>query len=263
MQIGMIGLGRMGANMVRRLLKAGHECVVFDMSPKTVEDLAKEKATGASSLQDLARKLEEAARGVDDGAGRGGGQDHLGLALPFLEKDDILIDGGNSYYVDDIRRAKQLSAEGPPLRRRGHEWRRVGPRTWLLPDDRRRGRRGRSTSTRSSPTLAPGDGLSASYSGTRQSPARHRRAWLSALRTERCRAFREDGPQRHRVRHDGCLRRGLEHPPRGERRETAGTPSMPRPRRCATRSTTSTTSTSPTSTEVGVAAASSHPGCWT
>ncbi|HTT38795.1 MAG TPA: decarboxylating 6-phosphogluconate dehydrogenase [Burkholderiales bacterium] len=111
MQLGMIGLGRMGANMVRRLIQGGHNCVVFDMSPKAVEELAKEKATGASSLQDLVKKLEKPravwlmvpAAVVD--------QTIAGL-LPLLERGDILIDGGNSYYVDDIRRAKSLTAKG-------------------------------------------------------------------------------------------------------------------------------------------------------
>ena len=73
MQLGMVGLGRMGANMVRRLMKAGHECVVFDMFPKAVEELAKEKAIGASSLQDFAQEAEKAARGLADGSGGCGG----------------------------------------------------------------------------------------------------------------------------------------------------------------------------------------------
>jgi len=110
MQLGMIGLGRMGANMVRRLLKGGHRCVVFDMSQKAVSDLVQEKATGSSSLQDFVAKLEKPraiwfmvpAAAVD--------QTIAGI-LPILEPDDILIDGGNSYYVDDIRRAKELAAK--------------------------------------------------------------------------------------------------------------------------------------------------------
>ena len=109
MQLGMVGLGRMGANMVRRLLKAGHECVVFDMSPKAVGELVREKARGSSSLQDFVAKLSKPraiwlmvpAAVVDESI--------AGL-LPHLEAGDILIDGGNSYYVDDIRRAKELAA---------------------------------------------------------------------------------------------------------------------------------------------------------
>ena len=111
MQLGMIGLGRMGANMVRRLIQAGHRCTVFDMFPKAVEDLAKEGATGGSSLADFVKKLEPPraiwlmvpAAVVDK---------TIADLLPLLEKDDTLIDGGNSYYVDDIRRAKELTTKG-------------------------------------------------------------------------------------------------------------------------------------------------------
>jgi len=108
MQLGMIGLGRMGANMVRRLMAGGHECVVFNRSWKAVDDLAKEGATGTSSLQDLARQLRKPraawlmvpAAAVDT---------TIADLLPHLESGDILIDGGNSYYIDDIRRAKDLA----------------------------------------------------------------------------------------------------------------------------------------------------------
>jgi 6-phosphogluconate dehydrogenase len=108
MQLGMVGLGRMGANMVRRLLKQGHQCVVFDMSPKTVKELVEEKAVGASSLADLVKKLEKPraiwlmvpAAVVDK---------TIADLVPHLEEGDILIDGGNSYYVDDIRRAGELA----------------------------------------------------------------------------------------------------------------------------------------------------------
>lgn len=108
MQLGMVGLGRMGANMVRRLLKGGHQCVAFDMSPQAVEELVKEEAVGASSLQDFVMKLSKPraiwlmvpAAVVDKSI--------AGL-LPLLDAGDILIDGGNSYYIDDIRRAKELA----------------------------------------------------------------------------------------------------------------------------------------------------------
>ena len=104
MQLAMIGLGRMGANMVRRLIKGGHQCVVFDMSPKAVEDLTREKAVGASSLADLVRKLEK-PRAVWLMVPAAVVDTTIADLLPALEPDDILIDGGNSYYVDDIRRA--------------------------------------------------------------------------------------------------------------------------------------------------------------
>ena len=110
MQLGMIGLGRMGSNMVRRLLKAGHEGVVFDVSAKAVEELVKEKASGAFSLAELVQKLEKPralwlmvpAAIVDQ---------TIAQLEPLLEPGDILIDGGNSYYVEDIRRAKELAAK--------------------------------------------------------------------------------------------------------------------------------------------------------
>ena len=111
MQLGMIGLGRMGANMVRRLEKAGHKCVVYDRSPDSVKQLASEGATGSSSLDDFIAKLEKPraiwlmvpAAVVDS---------TIADLVPKLSKDDILIDGGNSYYIDDIRRAKELSPKG-------------------------------------------------------------------------------------------------------------------------------------------------------
>ena len=111
MQLGMIGLGRMGANMVRRLLKNGQECVVFDRSPNVVNDLVKEKASGATSLADLVTKLDRPrviwlmvpAAVVDE---------TIGELSSLLEPGDIIIDGGNSYYVDDIERAKGLRSLG-------------------------------------------------------------------------------------------------------------------------------------------------------
>lgn len=110
MQLGMIGLGRMGANMVRRLIKGGHDCVVFDRAPKAVEDLAKEKAVGSSSLPDFIKKLSK-PRAVWLMVPAAVTDQTISDLLPHLEADDILIDGGNSYYVDDIRRARELSAK--------------------------------------------------------------------------------------------------------------------------------------------------------
>jgi 6-phosphogluconate dehydrogenase len=110
MQLGMVGLGRMGANMVRRLLKSGHQCVVFDMSPKAVADLTEQNAAGSNSPADMTTKLNRPrvvwlmvpAAVVDK---------TISDLLPSLEPEDILIDGGNSYYIDDIRRAKQLASK--------------------------------------------------------------------------------------------------------------------------------------------------------
>jgi 6-phosphogluconate dehydrogenase len=107
MQLGMIGLGRMGANMVLRLMKGGHECVAFDVTPASVQAVAKEGATGAGSLDDFVSKLKQPraiwlmvpAAVVDS---------TLAQLVPKLAKDDVVIDGGNSYYIDDIRRAGEL-----------------------------------------------------------------------------------------------------------------------------------------------------------
>jgi 6-phosphogluconate dehydrogenase len=111
MQLGMIGLGRMGANMVRRLIRSGHECVVWDHSASAVQALAGEQAIGASSLDDFVARLS-APRAVwlmVPAAVVDGTLDEL---APKLAKGDVVIDGGNSYYIDDIRRAKALAARG-------------------------------------------------------------------------------------------------------------------------------------------------------
>src|SRR5438876_11060658 len=110
MQLGMIGLGRMGANMVRRLIKGGHQCVVFDRSPKAVQDLAKDKAVGSASLADLVKKLEK-PRAVWLMVPAAVVDQSIADLAPALESGDILIDGGNSYYIDDIRRAKELAVK--------------------------------------------------------------------------------------------------------------------------------------------------------
>ncbi len=111
MQLGMIGLGRMGANMVRRLIKSGHECVVWDHSAEPVQALAKEKAVGAASLDEFVARLTPpravwlmVPAAVVDGT--------LDQLVPKLAKGDVVIDGGNSYYIDDIRRSKALAARG-------------------------------------------------------------------------------------------------------------------------------------------------------
>ena len=111
MQLGMIGLGRMGANMVRRLMRDGHQCVVYDPAPDAVAALVAEGATGAASVQELVAALDApravwlmVPAGVVDGA--------LNGLVPLLASDDLVIDGGNSYYIDDLRRAAALSEQG-------------------------------------------------------------------------------------------------------------------------------------------------------
>ena len=111
MQLGMIGLGRMGANMVRRLLRDGHQCVVFDRSANAVQDLVKQKAIGTASLAEFAGKLPK-PRALWLMVPVGAVDQTIADLLPHLDRGDILIDGGNSYYIDDIRRAKELGPKG-------------------------------------------------------------------------------------------------------------------------------------------------------
>ena len=111
MQLGMIGLGRMGANMVRRLLRGGHQCIVFDRSPKAVEELVKENAVGAASLREFVGSLAR-PRAVWLMVPVGSVDKTIADLLPHLEHGDIIIDGGNSYYFDDIRRTKELMPKG-------------------------------------------------------------------------------------------------------------------------------------------------------
>jgi 6-phosphogluconate dehydrogenase len=110
MQLGMIGLGRMGASMVIRLLQGGHECVVFDMKPDSVKDLASKGATGAASLEDFMAKLKP-PRAVWLMVPAAAVEVTVQDLAARLQQGDIVIDGGNSYYVDDIRRAKELKAK--------------------------------------------------------------------------------------------------------------------------------------------------------
>src|SRR5579871_1370984 len=111
MQLGMTGLGRMGANMVRRLMRGGHQCAVFDLSPENVNRLAAEGATGSTSLDDLIAKLAKPrAVWVMVPAGKPTEDTVMGLAQR-MSPGDIIIDGGNSYFKDDVRRAKELAAK--------------------------------------------------------------------------------------------------------------------------------------------------------
>ena len=108
MQLGMIGLGRMGANMVRRLMKDGHQCVVFDMFPKAVEALVAEHATGSCSMADFVSKLAK-PRAVWLMVPAAVVDSTIHALVPLLEAGDTIVDGGNSYYIDDIRRAAELA----------------------------------------------------------------------------------------------------------------------------------------------------------
>jgi 6-phosphogluconate dehydrogenase len=111
MQLGMIGLGRMGSNMVRRLMRGGHRCVVFDRSDKAVAEMAKEKAEGTTSLPEFVKRLTR-PRAIWLMVPVGAVDETINNLLTHLDAGDILIDGGNSYYIDDIRRARHLTAKG-------------------------------------------------------------------------------------------------------------------------------------------------------
>ena len=208
MQLGMIGLGRMGANMVRRLIKDGHQCVVYDRSADTVKELATEKATGASSLADFVQKLNQPraiwlmvpAAVVDQS---------IADLLPLLEAGDILIDGGNSYYVDDIRRAKELATKGihyVDVGTSGGVWglergycMMIGGETEVV--------------QHLDPifaALAPGIG------DIPRTPGREKLGGTAEQGYLHCGAngggpFRQNGPQRHRVRHHGRLCGRIQH----------------------------------------------------
>jgi 6-phosphogluconate dehydrogenase len=198
MQIGIIGLGRMGGNIARRLMKAGHQCVVFDANLKPREKLAEEGARAADSLERMVKALEEKPRAVwvmlpagqitEQTIERLGG---------LLEPDDIVIDGGNSYYKDDIRRAKKLGEKriryvdcgtsgGVWGLERGYCMMIGGPKEAVDHLDPIFG------------ALAPGLGDIPRTPGRERRPATGAR--LRPCWPERGRAFRQNGAQRHRVR---------------------------------------------------------------
>ena len=239
MQLGMIGLGRMGSNMVRRLERAGQECVVYDVHAAAIATAREgEGAIGATTLDELVSKLAASAaiwlmvpaavvdQTIEQLAGK-------------LEKGDILIDGGNSYYHDDIRRAAALKSKGihyVDVGTSGGVWGlergyclMIGGETEVVraagPDLRRAGSRAWE---------------SAAHPGKRES-RRHGRERLPSLRTERGRALRQDGSQRDRVRADGGLCRGVQYSEARRRSARSRRRWMPRRLRCEIPSFTSTT----------------------
>ena len=208
MQLGMVGLGRMGANLVQRLVRDGHRCVVYDVNAAAIEKLAGDRVVGATSLEDLVAKLD-APRAV-------------WLMLPAAITQDTLNEllqysgprrrGHRRRQLLLPRRHGARHAVGPErraLRRLRHERRRLGTGARLQPDDRRRGRRHRATRS-DFPDDRAGRGRHRPDART-HAHRRHRPDGLPALRSERRRALRQDGAQRHRVRDDGGDRRGPEH----------------------------------------------------
>ena len=197
----MIGLGRMGANMVRRLLRRGHRCVVFDRDPLAVVGRRRGGRPGASSLADLVEALE-GPRSICMMVPAGVVDRVIDELAPLLARGDTLIDGGNSHYHDDIA----PRADGSPeqgihyvdMGTSGGVWGLERGYCLMIGGERR-------------PSNAPGSDLRHPGPGRgdiprtpgRENRGGHRRAGLPALRSQRRRTFREDGPQRHRIRPDG------------------------------------------------------------
>ena len=177
MQLGMIGLGRMGGNMVRRLMRGGHECAVFDLSPDNVKALEADGAKGASALEDLVKKLD-APRAVWVMVPSGDATEKTVNALAqFMSAGDIIIDGGNSNYKDDARRAKALAESGILYVDAGTSGSHQPDRTHFENPGPRTRRTGSNARTRND--------------------ERNRRRRLPALRSGRLWPFRENDSQRH------------------------------------------------------------------
>ena len=185
MQLGMVGLGRMGANLSRRLMRAGHEVVAYDVSPEAVEGLAGEGAVGASSLEDFVAKLTAPRAALTWCRPHSCGRPSTSWPTRWSPATSI-IDGGNSYYRDDIQRAGGVERTGHPLRRRRHERRRLRARARVLPDDRRRATRSSQHLDPIFATIAPGRRRRPrARPGAPASRARPSRATCTAGRTAR------------------------------------------------------------------------------
>ncbi len=225
-QLGMVGLGRMGAGLVQRLMRDGHDCVVYDTSPDAVASLAEGGATGAESLEDFVAKLS-APRAAwvmipasITGSGRRRARRADGRRRRHHRRRQQLLPRRHPS-------RREAEAEGDPLHRLRHQRRRLRPGARLLPDDRRRGGAGAAPRPHL-PLDRAGRGRGAPDPGPQG--GRDGAARLPPLRGLRRGPLREDGPQRHRVRRHGGLRRGSERPaPRqhrlrggaGERRDRA------------------------------------------
>ena len=215
MQLGMVGLGRMGAGLVRRLMADGHSCVVYDVAPAAVTALEADGATGAATLADLAGKLAPPrAVWVMVPAGEITDKTIAELAA-VLEPGDTIIDGGNTYYRDDLRHAATLREKGIhhiDCGTSGGVWGlERGFCLMIGGEDEPVERLGPIFAT-----IAPGFDAARARPVAAATPAPPSRA--TPLRPERRGPLREDGPQRHRVRDHGRLRRGAEHHPPRRRR---------------------------------------------
>jgi 6-phosphogluconate dehydrogenase len=258
MQLGMIGLGRMGANMVRRLSAAGHDCVAYDVNRDAVAAVECEGVRGVATLEELVGTLER-PRHIWIMVPAAYVADTVAKLAELLELGDAIIDGGNSWYRDDIDR-------GIPLAEQGIHFIDVGTSGGVFGLERgyclmvggatRRWRASRRSSTR----CAPGPVTSSAPRTHRR--ARDRGARLAALRPERRGSLREDGPQRDRVRPDGCVRGGLNVLAKANvgselRAKDAETAPLPHP------STTASTSISPRSPELWRSGSVVSSGCST
>ncbi len=230
MQLGMVGLGRMGANMVRRLMQAGHQCAVTDLNPAAIEGLAKEGATGAASLADLVKALSP-PRAVWVMVPAGDPTEKTVMTLgDLLSPGDAIIDGGNSWFKDDVRRAKALMPKGVhyvDAGTSGGVW--GAERGYCLMVGGPKEAVSRLEPIFSS--LAPGESGIPNSRG-RDGKASTAQLGIPPLRPVGRRPLRQDDPQRHRVRPDAGVRRRLRHPaPRRRRLGPGRSPLQLRSRR--------------------------------
>ena len=224
MQLGMIGLGRMGGNIVRRLMRHGHSTVVYDKDAKAVAGLAADGAVGAATLEEFIAKLERPRTAwVMLPAGRSPSTTIETIA-GVMQEGDVIIDGGNTFWQDDVRRGKALKARGihyVDVGTSGGVWGLDRGYCMMIGGEK-------PVVDRLDPifaALAPGAGDIPRTRGTRRPRSPHR-AGLHPCRPGRRRPFRQDDPQRHRIRPDAGLCRGFRHPQERQYRGTARGPSL-------------------------------------